>query len=97
MKKPIVGIKKPVGVCWELPNDITLYQCGNNLTTYFGADCKGVISKKLAQELFEVILYPPGSEPSPESADPTDRARMRIEAEKQWDIPRVDLDNGDWN
>lgn len=104
MKKPIVGEEGERYTVWTLPNKITL--AGHNpiapdnplLDIDFGDEHVGTIYKNSAQELFQVILYPPGSEPSPESADPTDKYRMREEKERQYEIPRIDiLDNGDWN
>ena len=100
MKKPIVGIKENEDrVAWFLPNDINLVSKDDGMITVrFGDELAGVLTKSACHELFQVILYPPGSVPSPESADPTDKHRMKEEKERQWDIPRADiLDNGDWN
>ena len=106
MKKPIVGeLNINSDMCWwHLPNDIGIYQSGLDQITgdrymiAWDEEVAGPVSKKMAQELFQVILYPPGSEPSPEVADPTDKYRMKAEKERQHDIPRLDiLDNGDWN
>ena len=106
MKKPIVGKADAFAdndsVTWDLgPSNIQLYKNGSMeadaIEIYMDDRFVSKVDKKTAAALFEVILYPPGSVPSPESAEPTDKAVMRLEAERQWDIPRKDLENGDWN
>lgn len=104
MKKPIVGeLNIRSDMCWwHLPNNAGIYQSGlagingDNYMIAWEEEIAGPISKQMAQELFQVILYPPGSEPSPESVDPTEQDRLRKQAEHAWEIPRKDIDNGDW-
>lgn len=105
MKKPIVGeLNASSDTCWwHLPNNIGVYQSGLDQITgdrymlAWGEEIAGPVSKQMIQELFEVLLYPPGSVPSTESSDPTHKAQMKhLEQERQYDIPRLDIDNGDW-
>jgi hypothetical protein len=84
---------------WELPNNIRLSSMVEyeHCQIYMDDEYQGTVTMQMASDLFDALLYPPGSVPSPESADPTDKHRMKEEKERQWDIPRVDiLDNGDW-
>lgn len=102
MKKPIVGevSTDKEDVIWTLPNRIHLRKNGIDDEIHFYAmgQYVGRMTKGMAQEVFNVILYPPGSEPSPEVADPTDKYRMKAEKERQYEIPRANLlKNGDWN
>ena len=97
--KIIVGEDVRGVTVWTLPDGITLNAYPDTETVFIirGGKHLGELTRRYASELFNVLLYPPGSVPSPESEDPTDRARMRLEKERQWDIPRKDLENGDWN
>ncbi len=100
MKKIIIGQKVGDKTQWDLPNSITLISATakGRVQILWGGVPDGVISNRMAQELFQVILYPAGSVPSGESAwngegdDPKHTAKIqRHIAEEPLDIPRVDV------
>lgn len=97
--KPIVGEKRRDGIHFQLPNDISLVQVGEtttNLRVYFGDEQAGILSNAAVQRLFEVILYPPGSVPSPEVAPPSINLYAKdLQAQglaEEYEIPRQDLE-----
>ena len=95
MKTPIVAVEDDGLYVWKLSKGIQLERSPkvSDVVVFMDDTIHGELSIKMAQELFNVILYPPGSEPSPESADPTGKARMRLIEEQAYDddIPRIDI------
>ena len=100
MKRPVIGERIGDRTKWALPNSITLMSATakGRVQIYWGGEADGVISNRMAQELFQVILYPAGSVPSGEPAwngegdDPKHAAKIQGHiAEEPLDIPRVDI------
>ena len=104
-KKIIVGVDNGIAWEWKLPNDITLYGGRTSkphkgfddvyLDVFFEDECMGELTKGMCHQLFDVILYPPGSQPSPETAIPGLKERIREANERYsddpYEIPRYDI------
>lgn len=81
MTTPIVGVQKENYIEWQLPNGIVLEEYHLCVSPDIEVRLEGVLlgrtSKELCERKFGVILYPPGSVPSPERSEPGHKEKMK--------------------